>query len=270
MSRHSRKSSPAAFSPVSHVPLLQIQRELCEIPRGRGRFDEYLKKMTGPQGDLTLPLSAFNPMAKDHVAARLDELLELDAEQIAQQAIDEANQRLGSLLHPRPLGLVMADDFGGGWTNRDQMEAESRFGKVTRIERDWLVVLCWSSEVPVIEQLRRETLAHIYRGQYRLNHGQPITLEQMLTQEGTAMRFAGMNTPSHSAEDIRAARYVIERHRSTADYPTAFSCLYGDQAAHSVGYTSLGIPSRGGFSVALAESLERKATPEELLRQAVA
>jgi hypothetical protein len=256
----------SATSPLSHIPLLKIQRELCEIPRGRDRFDVYLSKMIGPRRDLALPLSAFNPMAKDHVVARLDELLEQVAERICQQSIDEANSRLGDALHARPVGLVLADDFGGGWTNRYQMEAGARFGKVTRIEHDWLVVLLWSSERPTADELCREILAHIYRGQYRLTHGQPQTLANMLKQEGAAMRFAEFPLSTFTADEWQAARQVIDQHRATADYPTAFACLYGDDAAMSVGYSAVGMPNRGGFAIALEEARQRKQGPETLLR----
>ena len=255
---------PSATSPLSPIKLLQIQRELCDIPRGRDRFEAYLQKMMGPKRELALPLSQFNPMAKEHVAARLNELLELGAEEALAKAIADTNKQLGDKLHPRPAGLVMADDFGGGWTNRHQMDAGARFGKVTRIEADWLVVLCWSSEQPTAEDLRLEILAQIYRGEYRLRHGQPVSLADMLRQEGAAQCFAGAQ-PEKSEDELGSIQAIIDKHRASDDYPTAFACLYGDEAATSVGYTALGVPPNGGFALALWESLKQKIVPEDLL-----
>lgn len=255
----------SAAGPLLHVELLHIQRELLNIPRGRDRFNVYLGKMITPRRDLALPLSAFNPMSKEHVAQRLDELRQLDAERILRQAIAEANARLGKSLAPRPAGLVMADDFAGGWTNRYQTEATARFGKVTKIERDWLVILCWSSEQPSASELRQAALEQIYRGQSRLTFGQPRTLEAMLRQEGAAQRFAERTLAKDAAAVTQHVAEVLAEHRTTGDYPTAFACLYGDEAATSIGYAPRGIPARGGFALALAEALQDKRPPEAIL-----
>ena len=69
---------------IDHIPLLQIQRDLHDLPRGMERFHEYLRVMVNAEGDdLELaPLVSMNPMGREHVAARLDEVLALGAEQI--------------------------------------------------------------------------------------------------------------------------------------------------------------------------------------------
>jgi len=105
---------------IEHIPLLQIQRNLHDIPRGMERFREYLSVMVNVEGDdLDLaPLVSMNPMGREHVTVRLDELLALDAERIAIETAAEATARLfdwsGSYRH----GLVIVDDLRGGWTNR--------------------------------------------------------------------------------------------------------------------------------------------------------
>ena len=77
---------------LEFVPLLQVQRELYRIPRGRERFEEYLRMMLSEdRANVQLPpLIIVNPMAKDHVPARLDGLLALHAEGVAAQAVSEA------------------------------------------------------------------------------------------------------------------------------------------------------------------------------------
>jgi hypothetical protein len=65
------------------LPLLRIQRDLHDIPRGMERFRAYLATMTEGSDDIVLPITGMNPMGKEHVAALLDDLLAADAEAIA-------------------------------------------------------------------------------------------------------------------------------------------------------------------------------------------
>jgi hypothetical protein len=64
------------------LPVLAAVREIYAIPRGRSRLDAYLARMCDAAGDLRLPLTALNPMAKEPTVAVLDALLVLDAENI--------------------------------------------------------------------------------------------------------------------------------------------------------------------------------------------
>ena len=100
---------------LSHTPLLQIQRDLFNLPRGWVRFERYLERMIGGTQEMILPLAVLNPMGKAHVARKLDRLLELNAESIAAEAIEEAVERLkpipeGSAIHL--LSLMMRKAAG--------------------------------------------------------------------------------------------------------------------------------------------------------------
>ena len=77
---------------LSHQPLLQLQRDLYDIPPGRERFDTYIATMRDEDGDMKLPLPAMNPMAKDHVPALLDAYLALGADEVAQAIIKNMAQ----------------------------------------------------------------------------------------------------------------------------------------------------------------------------------
>ena len=46
---------------LDFVPLLQVQRELYDIPLGWTRFKSYLEVMTGGTDDVILPLVAMKP-----------------------------------------------------------------------------------------------------------------------------------------------------------------------------------------------------------------
>src|SRR5215211_1982053 len=81
-----------------YVPLLRVQRDLYELPRGFDRFREYLRTMIDPDtADLKLPLVAMNPMGKEHLPQLLDQLLAFDADGVAAQATADAQAALTTL-----------------------------------------------------------------------------------------------------------------------------------------------------------------------------
>ena len=81
---------------LEYVPLLPVQRELHGMPRGPGRFQQYLRTILNRDGTgLELPsLVVMNPMGKDHVTALLEALLALDADGVAARAARAAAAQL--------------------------------------------------------------------------------------------------------------------------------------------------------------------------------
>jgi hypothetical protein len=250
---------------LEHVPLLQIQRDLHDIPRGMQRFQEYIRTLTGGTGEIVLPIGAMNPMGKEHVAALLDALLALGGEGTAAAAADEAQGRLARAPGQLKLGLVVCDDAQGGWTNRYFTETSQRFNLLNLLKRGWVAPLCWTSEAPSAERVRAAVLAEAYRAAHTLVHGEPRTLGQMLDQEGRAAVFAGATEPQLDPEELAYSRELIALHRATSNFPTAFACLYGDEIAAASGYSPLGLSPRAGYAVALADALASGRAPEELL-----
>jgi len=101
------------------VPLLKVQRELYAMPRSGERFQTYLRTMVDADiGDLALPLVTMNPMGKDHVPALLDTLQAIDAEAIARNVIATTTLAVSDVDGRFAVGLVVADDAHGGWTDR--------------------------------------------------------------------------------------------------------------------------------------------------------
>src|SRR5579883_189284 len=103
---------------IEYLPLLHTLRELYALPRDRARFERYLALMLGGTSDIALPLAVANPMAKEHAAARLDELLALGADEIGAEAAADAEARLAHVAGSLKVALVLVDDAQGGWTNR--------------------------------------------------------------------------------------------------------------------------------------------------------
>jgi hypothetical protein len=251
---------------LDFVPLLRVQRELYAMPRGMERFREYIKTMTdGQTGDLALPLVAMNPMGKDHVPALIDEYLALGAEEIAEAAVRSAfalgahanSTASASADREGPdyrVGLVVADDLKGGWTNRWASEYSHRIEGAAITKRGWLVGLLWTSEPASAQLVREAVLTSMYRAEYLQTHAAPATLGEMLDQEGYAMSRAGCTAPRLDDDDLAYTRSVIDPLRSARDRATVMACLFGDPAATALGYPPQGLSDRAGLALALSEA----------------
>ncbi|MAS32726.1 MAG: hypothetical protein CL610_01890 [Anaerolineaceae bacterium] len=240
--------------PVEHVALLQIQRDLHDIPRGMERFEAYLKAIVNDERDDVryAPMVAMNPMGREHVAQRLDELLAMDAEIMAEQAIEEAQTRSGTIEGTIKHALVILDDIGGGWTNRTTVDAAGRFGLELPLKRPWLSTGWWVSEAPTPQRVRQAVLMTMRRVVYVAQHGSAVTLHEKLVQEGTVSAFSGLQ-PTLDAEELDYTRHVIAPYRASTDYSIHIAALYGDQAARALGYEPLGLSANAGFELALAD-----------------
>ena len=242
---------------VEIFPLLEKQRELYRIPRGMERFHSYLREMIDPESrDLRLPLVAMNPMGKDHIPALLDRLIALGAENAAAQAIEEAAPRLKEIPGDYRLALVLSDDAMGGWTNRHTSEYSHRFENGPLLRRGWLVGVLWTSAPPALETVREAVLTAVYRAAYIQQHGPAGNLRERMAQEGYAMAMAGCKAPHLNAAEIAATREIIQPFLETRDMRTGVECLFGDEAALSLGFTPRGLQDRAGFALALQDAAD--------------
>jgi hypothetical protein len=238
------------------VPLLEVQRDLYRMPRGMERFRAYLRTLIDERtGDIALPIVTMNPMGKEHVLELLDELIRLDAEGAARRALESAASSLASEPGEYRIGIVVADDRMGSWTNRATTELSHRFESGPMLRRGWLVALLWTSEAPSAERAREEVLLSAYRAAYIGRNGPATTLGDMLKQEGYCMAAAGCERPTLEAEDLAYTREVVGPCLEARDQPTIVACLFGDEAARSLGYPPLGLSERAGFALALADAV---------------
>jgi hypothetical protein len=239
---------------VSYLPVLEVLRELYAQPRDMRRFRAYIAQLTGGGDDVVLPIGVANPMAREEALARVDELLAMGAEEIGAATVGEAEQRLRDVRTVEiKASIVLADDAGGGWTNRWTTEAMVRFPGRGALKRPFATALMWTSEPFSAELLRQEVLAAIYRVAYQQRFGLPSSLAERMSQEGLAARFAGMG-PRLTGEALDRAREIIARLGPDPSYPAVFAALYGDAAAAELGYEPLGLPPRAGFEVAVSEA----------------
>jgi hypothetical protein len=241
---------------IEHIPLLKIERELHDIPRGMERFSAYLKTIMNDNGDdvSLVPMISMNPMGREHVTERLDELLALDADMIASETVAEAVTRFGGLEGEFKHGLVVMDDVRGGWTNRTTSDFAFRFSWSFPVKRPWITTPLWVSESVSRQSVRQLVLMSIFRVAYSQQNSTPKTLSQMMAQEGAAGVFAGLH-PQYDDEELDYSRYVITPYLETTDYSAQIAALYGDEAARSLGYQPLGLSKDVGFAIALAAAM---------------
>jgi hypothetical protein len=246
---------------ITYVPVLGILRDLYLLPRDSQRFRTYIASLTGGSDDVVLPIGVANPMAKERAVDQLDALLALGAEEIGAQAAGEAQARLVNVeTREIKASVVLADDVGGGWTNRYTTEAMVRFPSRGALKRPFATALVWTSESAAADAIPEEVLAAIYRVAYQQRFGLPSSLKSRLEQEGLAGVFAGAQ-PCLRPSELERARDVIHALGDDPPYPAVFAALHGDAAAEELGYQQLGLPPRAGFAMALADALAQARDP---------
>ncbi len=251
---------------IEFVPLLQIQRDLLNIPRGLERFRAYLATMINDTGDDVdlVPLVAMNPMSREHVAECHELLLAIRAEQVGAQAVADFEARCPFIQSNYKVGIVVVDDIAGGWTNRPSMEAWARIGALPKHDRGWVGIGWWVSEPPRRDYLYAQTLAALYRHFYKIRHGTPLTVRQAMRQEGFAAKFAGIR-PLLEADDLAYSQEILIPYLDNDHFPTIIACLLGDFAATAMGYPPIGLSPNAGIDVGIMEAWAEDTVPERLL-----
>lgn len=217
-------------------------------PRGRERFEDYLRlALNEARNAPQRPIFIYNPMGREQVLTQLEELRRLDAEGIARQEIETINMRL----HANPtvkaslqiaLGLNLADDIGGGWTNRYTTDYSLRFPrKITALHRQYCTPIFWTSDALDTDLIRRRVGEALWRSVYWLSPGGGIarTLAEHLQQEINVSRQIGRShTPAATGDS--ALRQLYREYRQATGPADLFALLYGDEAAASLGHRPLG------------------------------
>ncbi|WP_309719525.1 hypothetical protein [Armatimonas sp.] len=234
--------------PFEYIPLLRKQLEIYTLPRGFERFQSYIQTIVNETGDDTAlaPLAAMNPMGKEHCNALLEQYLapEIDAERLAQEALSEfatdATLRVS---------LVLIDDAKGGWTNRTDYEYKLRTQLGVGLKRSgWLSVMLWTSATPSAKVVVEATRTTLRRALHVLAYGDPKTLREILQQEvATRTQFPALD-PEELAYTHDALAPLLET--PVENMPVIVAALFGDTAAASLGYPTLGLSDNAGLALA--------------------
>lgn len=248
-----------------YTPLLQLQRDLCDGPRGAERFKEYIRTLRGNTvDDMELPLSAFNPMAKEHVSDLLDEYIAMGAEDAAAETVAHPARCIQRGEGSFRVALVLADDAHGGWTNRITTEFENRFNDRAHHRRGWACGLLWTSEPASLDSIREAVASAVWRACFVQQHGWPKTLASMMGQSACVAVNAGCDSkPKYDQEELEYTRTVIEPFRESEKKSDQIACLFGDAAAKELGYQPLGLSPRAGFALARYEASHAQNDPAE-------
>ncbi len=216
------------------LPVVDIMLELYRMPRDMNRFNTYLQTLQGnTKDDIEIPIGGFNPMAKDHAVAKLNELKQIGAEQVISETLNTVNEgRAGEYIK---VSLTLADDLMGGWTNRYTTDYQSKFKTGAIVKRNFCTPYFWTSEEYTSELIIDRTRAACYRFIYQKDYPKPETLQEHIEQE----LFVQENLGTKHALAVELQAFYNDN-KETTDLSIIMNFLYGDDAAASLGYTPLG------------------------------
>ncbi len=221
------------------LPIVDKMLEIYQKPRTFDRFQDYLTLLQGEtKGDLAVPISGFNPMAKEHVVEKLLELKALNTEQIIENTIFELNKSeilRGYREAVFKVSLTVSDDLKGGWTNRYTTDYDSKFKLNALINRHFCTPIFRTSEIydPIL--IRERTLEYAFRTVYGLSKPKHKTLKEHVEQEVFVAKQITYQSKTESC-DITFLNDFYEKHKETDDYSIIFNFFYGDMASKSLGF----------------------------------
>jgi len=220
------------------LPVLDTIITLYQQPADMTRFKAYLSILEGgTKGGLSVPIGAFNPMAKQAYINKLHELTAINPEFILDNTLRQVNTQINDYYKADNSVLKvcfnLADDLKGGWTNRYTTDYSSKFKIAPLLSRGFCVPIFWVSEEFDEVIVKKRVLEYVYRTIYRSTHKQPETLEEhILQEEFVADSIGQIRSP-------RAVDLFYKQNRQTTELPSIINYLYGDAAAIELGYTPL-------------------------------
>jgi hypothetical protein len=225
------------------LPIIDIMIDLYEQPRSFERFEAYLKMLQGnTKGDLAMPISGFNPMAKEHLLAKLKELKTIEIEQIIREKLNDWNSNNSSKNSSSKfkVAINLADDLQGGWTNRFTSDYDSKFRFNGLFSRNFCTPFFWTSECFTEDMIRERVLSYILRTIYWQKSPQPMTLLAHLEQEIFVAK--QINTQSQFRKsDFKELHHFFQKNQTSEQYHLIFNFFYGDKASASLAFPTYGI-----------------------------
>lgn len=226
------------------LPTLDTMLKLYQKPHDFDRFKDYLRLLQGDtHHDVELPISGFNPMAKEHIIPKIQELQTLKAEEFAQNLFFDLNKKLQNVENELvfSVALNISDDLKGGWTNRFTSDFDSKFKLNAWVKRAFCTPIFWTSEAFSKEMIAERILSYCYRTLYRvLNPNfKPLTLAQHLAQE----IFISQNVKTHAKPLVNFAEIedFYQKYQQSEDFHLIFNFFYGDAASEELGFKTFGI-----------------------------
>ncbi len=231
------------------VAILSEMENFYQQPISGERFMTYLSKLQGgSKGELKLPISGFNPMAKSHILDKIKELTALDAEKIMTRVLEPLNDQ--NDLEVVKVVLNLADDQKGGWTNHYTTDFDSKFKFNALVSRNFCTPHFWTNEQYTEQLIGERAMAYAYRTIYWLKNPKPKNMADYLDQEIFVCQQLGMKADSFEKNELTFIQEFFQIHQESDDYNILFNFFYGDKASSSLNYPSYGIDRLNGFEYA--------------------
>jgi hypothetical protein len=225
------------------LPVIDIMLDMYDKPRSVERFQTYLTTLQGTtKGELVLPIVGFNPMAREHIQAKLLQLKALKAEQYMTDVLQDLPHHLRKHHSNRhfKVALNLLDDLHGGWTNRFTSDFDSKFKISGLVNRNFCTPFFWASEAITKETIQERTLEYVWRSIYWVSNRKPIRLKDYVAQE----TFVATNVRKKSNQpksDFKNLTVWYQLQQDNDDYTVIFNFFYGDAASKSLGVPTFGV-----------------------------
>lgn len=234
------------------IPALSLMEKIYEMPLSPMRFKAYLDLLQGDsKTDLLVPVGGYNPMAKDHVQEKLQELKSINAEGIILNPLSNIRHlKEYDVQEPIQVAINLADDLKGGWTNKCTVDYDSKFKINALVNRNFCTPYFWVSETYTEDMIIQRTLEYAYRTIYWKNHGRISTLEDHFQQEVFVTKNLNVGSQEIDQRNSDKLNEIFEKHKHSDNYALIFNFFYGDKASELLGYKSYGIKEINGFHLA--------------------
>jgi hypothetical protein len=225
------------------LPVIDVMVELYQSPINADRFTNYMKILQGNSpGNISMPITYYNPMGKEHVLKKLLELKKLRVEEVMQETLITINKMLASYDEKKiQVSPALADDLGGGWTNRYTTDYDSKFNVNDMFKRNFCTPLFWVSENYSVEMIKERTADYCYRTFYRSITPQPLTLDDHVKQEAFVADHNTFKREEGPLTNYSTVHTLFKGHKDSTSYPTIFNFLYGDSASKELGHSAYGV-----------------------------
>ena len=232
-------------------PILDKMIELYKLPRNRARFDAYLKMLQGEsQSEMISPIAGYNPMGKDFVLEKMNELKGLEAEVILSDVLKEINTKVESDSDETfDVVINLLDDIGGGWSEHCSTDYNYRFNLSSLIKRKFVTPFFWTSEEFDENMIARRIQEQVYRTIYELRNGKSKTLQNHVDQEVFVKN--QIESPSHKLDKVsnEETKQFLANHSNSEKYALIFNFFYGDKASENLGYKLYGNHRNAGIEL---------------------
>lgn len=229
--KNNRKYLILILCMISLLPTLNLMNDIYLLTHNE-RFEKYIYILQGgKKGELVIPISAYNPMAKAPCIEKLTTLINIKAEEIIEQAIGSIP--IEPSISPFTISINLADDAAGGWTNAYTTHYDYTFKSTAFLNRNIAIVLLFSSQNYSEEDIYLLTQKTAFRYIYQSKNGLPKNLGQHIAQEVFVQESVGYST-------LKTNCIFTDSKLSQEDYPFIFNVLYGDEASLDLNFQAFG------------------------------